>query len=125
MRHFEGTRVLVTGAARGMGLAIARRFARAGAEAVLTDLDAEALAEARAALGAERLGCRTYTLDVTRPDEVLAVRDRLHAEAGGAWEPMVTVSVSWSETCELVGVEAVTVLVFTICPAVTSCSVTV
>lgn len=43
MKRFAGQRVLVTGGARGIGLATAREFAQAGAELVLTDLDLETL----------------------------------------------------------------------------------
>ena len=47
--------VLVTGAASGMGLAFARRFAVAGAALALADLDAERLNAAARALGAKAL----------------------------------------------------------------------
>ncbi|HEX7199198.1 MAG TPA: SDR family oxidoreductase [Dongiaceae bacterium] len=47
--------VLVTGAANGMGLAFARRFAEAGAALALADLDAERVAAAARALGAKAL----------------------------------------------------------------------
>lgn len=47
--------VLVTGAASGMGLAFARRFAVAGAALALADLDAERVAAAARALGAKAL----------------------------------------------------------------------
>ena len=42
MRRFEGTGVIVSGAASGIGLATARRFASEGADVVLLDIDAEA-----------------------------------------------------------------------------------
>ena len=38
MRDLAEKRVLVTGGASGLGLAIARRFAAAGAHVVLTDI---------------------------------------------------------------------------------------
>jgi 3-oxoacyl-[acyl-carrier protein] reductase len=40
----EGKRILVTGAARGIGLAVAQAAIRAGAKVVIADVDAEALA---------------------------------------------------------------------------------
>lgn len=48
----EGKRILVTGAARGIGLAVARGAIEAGARVCLADIDSTALAEAAAALGA-------------------------------------------------------------------------
>jgi 3-oxoacyl-[acyl-carrier protein] reductase len=48
---FAGATVIVTGAARGIGLEFARTFAAAGADVVMVDLDAEVLAEAAAEVG--------------------------------------------------------------------------
>ncbi|MGW3495390.1 SDR family NAD(P)-dependent oxidoreductase [Streptomyces sp. NPDC001020] len=44
MRRFEGYGVLITGAARGIGAATARRFAQEGARVLVTDID---MAQAR------------------------------------------------------------------------------
>ncbi|MGN6744283.1 MAG: SDR family oxidoreductase [Amnibacterium sp.] len=55
MRRFEGRTAVVTGASRGIGLAIAERLVTEGARVVITARKEEALAEAVARLGgAER-----------------------------------------------------------------------
>jgi 3-oxoacyl-[acyl-carrier protein] reductase len=69
MRGLHAKRALVTGAARGIGRAIAERLAAEGARVALVDIDANALAEAAAALGADALALHA---DVRDED---AVRD--------------------------------------------------
>src|SRR5882757_6026890 len=49
---FSGRTVIVTGAARGIGLELGRIFHTAGAEVVLVDCDDEQLAKAAADIGA-------------------------------------------------------------------------
>ena len=70
----DGRVAVVTGAARGIGLAIAEALGEAGASVVLTDMDGAALASAVDALAAKGLSVRGETLDVT---EVAAV-ERVH-----------------------------------------------
>lgn len=53
-RRFEGRVALVTGASRGIGLAIARRVVAEGGRVTITGRDPGTLAEAVAGLGAER-----------------------------------------------------------------------
>lgn len=54
---FSGRTVLITGAARGIGLALSRRFAGAGADVVMVDHDEAELAAAAAELGAPSIAC--------------------------------------------------------------------
>ncbi len=68
---------LVTGAARGIGQAIADRLADNGSVVIYTDID-----EAGAAAAAEAHGARSLRLDVTRPDEITAVIERIVADHG-------------------------------------------
>src|SRR2546427_10773083 len=69
---------LVTGAARGIGQAIADRLAANGSRVVYTDLD-PAATEAAAARSA---GARGLRMDVTRTDEIQAVINQIVAEFG-------------------------------------------
>ncbi len=61
--------VVVTGAAKGIGEAIARRFAENGDRVVVTDRDGEGVKAVAASLGG---GHAAYPLDVASEDEVVA-----------------------------------------------------
>jgi 3-oxoacyl-[acyl-carrier protein] reductase len=68
--RFEGKTVLVTGAARGIGAATAKRFAAEGATVVVADFD-----EAGAEETAGEIGGRAVRCDVTSRDDVEAAVD--------------------------------------------------
>jgi NAD(P)-dependent dehydrogenase (short-subunit alcohol dehydrogenase family) len=73
-----GTASLVTGAARGIGQAIADRLARNGSTVYYTDLS---LAEAQAASAATSNG-RALKLDVTKPADIADTVRQVTAECG-------------------------------------------
>jgi NAD(P)-dependent dehydrogenase (short-subunit alcohol dehydrogenase family) len=68
--ELEGKRTLVTGAAQGLGLAIATLFAERGARVMLADLNGEAAERAAAEIGGDSAAVRC---DVTRPEDVQAM----------------------------------------------------
>jgi NAD(P)-dependent dehydrogenase (short-subunit alcohol dehydrogenase family) len=75
--NLQNKAAIVTGAAGGIGLAIARRLLRDGARVVLADLDEAKLAAASALLGkdADPAGIATSRCDVSRETEVASTVD--------------------------------------------------
>lgn len=86
MSRLTGKTALVTGAAKGIGFAVAARFVAEGARAVIADVDA---AGARAA--AEDLGqsARALAMDISSEESVAAGFAELQ---GAGWEPDVVVA---------------------------------
>lgn len=80
--RFEGKVVLVTGAAGGIGLAAAQRFAAEGASLALVDRDAQALAAAAAALQGSRGGVIELVCDVGVEQQVGAAVARVMGRFG-------------------------------------------
>lgn len=64
-RDFAGKVVVITGAASGIGRALARRFGRAGAHLALLDRDAAAVRSLATELAAEGRRCEGLDCDVT------------------------------------------------------------
>ncbi|MGN6680192.1 MAG: SDR family NAD(P)-dependent oxidoreductase, partial [Streptosporangiaceae bacterium] len=79
----DGLRVLVTGAASGIGFAVAVRCLSDGAEVIFLDRDGPGLHRAIDALGAaERARARAVQADVSDPDEVQAAVAEAAAPSG-------------------------------------------
>ena len=73
---------VITGAASGIGLATAVKFAQEGAFIAICDLNQagiDAAIKEVEAVGGQALG---YIVDVTKPDQIAAMRDALLAEKG-------------------------------------------
>jgi len=83
MRDVKDKTAIVTGAASGIGLGIAKALARAGANIVLADLRAEPLEAARKTIAAIGVRAEAVTVDVSDPASVAragqAVLDRFGA----------------------------------------------
>lgn len=81
MGRLEGRVAVVTGAASGIGLAAARRFAAEGATVIMTDRDSSQLH--RAAIAPDGYGSfDTRRVDITRNEDLEALRDHIVATYG-------------------------------------------
>ncbi|MBP0446983.1 SDR family oxidoreductase [Roseomonas sp. SSH11] len=78
-RRLEGMRALVSGASRGIGLAIARRLAADGARVMLVARSGAALEEAVAALP----GCAAHPTDLSRPEAAAEAVEAAIRQFGG------------------------------------------
>ncbi len=82
MFDLSGRAALVTGGARGLGYAMAGALGRQGARLLLMDRDGEAVERATEALRAEGLTALGLAGDVTDPDQVAGVVERMVEQWG-------------------------------------------
>ncbi|WP_176593510.1 glucose 1-dehydrogenase [Sphingobium sp. EM0848] len=80
--NFKGQVALVTGAAKGMGLATARAFAASGAAVVLADLDGSLADREAKRITGEGGIAMGFACDVAAEAQVAAMVDRTFAEFG-------------------------------------------
>lgn len=76
-QQMRGRVAIVTGAAQGIGLAVAERFASEGATVAMLDIDSTTLAEAASGVDALRLEC-----DITDESSIASAMDRIESNAG-------------------------------------------
>ena len=76
----KGKRALITGAAAGLGKAIAYRFAEAGADLELVDIDPVTLPKTREELSTFQVSVNTHLVDMSQKDQI----DQLWIELGAA-----------------------------------------
>jgi 2-hydroxycyclohexanecarboxyl-CoA dehydrogenase len=73
---------IVTGAAQGIGRAIASRLADEGAQVALADIQCDSAEQAAAEIRAGGASAIAVSLDVTRLDDAIAAADRVERELG-------------------------------------------
>jgi NAD(P)-dependent dehydrogenase (short-subunit alcohol dehydrogenase family) len=79
----RGVRVAVTGAASGLGFAMAEVLADCGAHVTLADVDADRLEASTRSLTARGAVARSFVVDVSDEDQVWALVDDVVAAEGG------------------------------------------
>ncbi|MFM0019423.1 glucose 1-dehydrogenase [Paraburkholderia azotifigens] len=82
MFNLAGRRALITGSSTGIGFALAKGLAGAGAEIVLNARNEKRLAEAVAQLRDEGASVHAASFDVTSPDEVKTAIERIEQDVG-------------------------------------------
>ncbi|MBI4987761.1 MAG: SDR family NAD(P)-dependent oxidoreductase [Rhodocyclales bacterium] len=83
MREFKDRTAVITGAASGIGLALAQRAAREGMRLVLADIDEAKLAEAAKTLPVAADALCTRRVDVSREEDIAALADEAFGRFGG------------------------------------------
>jgi len=83
MESVEGRVAVITGAASGIGRAMARTFGSAGMKIALADIEPGALGETREQLAADGVEARAFRCDVSQADEVRKLAEEAHAAFGG------------------------------------------
>lgn len=81
--NLAGKRALVTGASSGIGKEVARAYLQAGAEVAIAARHSEVLEEVAKELAAAGGRVLPVSCDVTLPDQVDGMLDRVTAELGG------------------------------------------
>ena len=74
--------IVITGGARGLGASIAQGIAAKGANVALVDIDADALKASEATCSATGVTARSYTANVAKEEEVVALFKQVVADFG-------------------------------------------
>lgn len=83
MKRLDGKVALITGAASGLGKAMAVLFASEGATVVITDIDVEGLSALHAEISSDGGNAKSLTLDVSDQNAWMGVIETVKK---GSWE---------------------------------------
>ena len=92
---FTGQVVVVTGAAQGLGLAIASKFASQGATVFMTDLNGVKLEEAARKLSSSELQVYPIVADCADPKALQGLRLAIEQKASGRLDALVNNAGGW------------------------------
>ena len=83
MKDFTGRTAAITGAASGIGRALATQLAASGCHLALADIDTQGLQELAAELSNTGVRCTTHLVDVAQRDQVEAYAVSVAEAHGG------------------------------------------
>lgn len=103
---FKDKVVVITGAGRGLGLAMARRFGQEGAQVVIAELDSDSGTRAATSLAGEGISAVFEPLDVSHPEQSVDLVQRL-AESHGHIDVWVNnAGIAHKAPAESISIEA-------------------
>ncbi|HEX5276238.1 MAG TPA: SDR family oxidoreductase [Fluviicoccus sp.] len=105
MKQFYGKKVVVTGAAGGIGRLMALAFAGRGCDVVVTDINVEGAEKVAAEIRGVGRQSWAYRLDLSQPGEIRAFRDRVRREAGRIDALVNNAGVVYGGVFEMVPIE--------------------
>jgi NAD(P)-dependent dehydrogenase (short-subunit alcohol dehydrogenase family) len=103
---FKDKVVVITGAGRGLGLGMARRFGQEGAHVVVAELNPEVGTQAAASLVDERISAVFEPLDVSQPEQSIDLVERVVNRNGHIDVWVNNAGIAYKAPAESITIEA-------------------
>ncbi|MCB8821092.1 SDR family NAD(P)-dependent oxidoreductase [Microvirga rosea] len=100
MERFEGRTYLITGAARGIGAATARRLAAEGAAIALADLDCKGLKDLQQELGDRKTPVLARVLDTRKSEHIEGFVAEIEHTLGPLWGAVPCAGIARAQPAE-------------------------